>query len=370
MSLFAEKKIKNCLGVDIGTTSLKMVELSQLKETKKLENYGEIPVEGIELNAAKNNFEAGKDSSFLSSSVKGISKAISVLIKEAGFSTKKAVFSIPDFSTFFTSFELPPMKEKEIPAAVEFKAGKYIPLPLSEMKIDWAIIEGKPSRKISFFGKEIPGTQLRILLVTVPNEVVSKYQEIAKMSGLELLFLEAEVFSLVRSLIGKEKGIIMLVDIGGRSTTCSVIKNGVLESSHSFDVSGNEFTYALSRSLNIDYNEAERLKREIGIRKGTKEEEMLYPLVDLILREIKKISSPFSKSGNKKGLSKIILAGGGALTPCLEEYFSEQLKVKTVIADPFRNIVCPISLSEILKKMGPSYGIAVGSALKGLESVV
>jgi len=369
MSLFAEKKIKNCLGVDIGTSSLKMVELSQLKETKKLENYGEIPVEGVELGANKNNFEAEKNDSFLSSSAKGISKAISVLIKEAGFSTKKAVFSIPDFSTFFTSFELPPMKEKEIPAAVKFKAGKYIPLPLSDMKIDWAIIEGKPSRKQSFFGKEIQGTKLRILLVTVPNEVFSRYQEIAKMSGLELLFLEAEVFSLVRSLIGKEKGIIMLVDIGGRSTTCSVIKNGVLESSHSFDVSGNEFTYALSRSLNIDYNEAERLKREIGIRKGTKEEEMLYPLVDLILREIKKLSSPFSKSGSK-GLSKIILAGGGSLTPCLEEYFSEQLGVKTVIADPFLNIVCPSPLNEILKKMGPSYSIAVGSALKGLENIV
>ena len=368
MSLFSKKKIKNCLGVDIGTTSLKIVELSQSKEIRKLENYGEIPVEGIELSASKNNFEARKSSPFFASSTKRISKAISVLIEEAGFSTKKAVFSIPDFSTFFTSFELPPMKEKEIPEAVKFKAVKYIPLPLSEMKIDWAIIEGKPSKKKNFFGGEIPGTKLKILLVTVPNDVILKYQEIAKMAGLELLFLEAEVFSLVRSLIRKDKGVIMLVDIGGRSTTCTVIENGVLQSSHSFDISGNEFTYAISRSLKIDYNEAERLKREIGIRKGTREEEVLYPLIDLILREIKRLSSQFSQSGDKE-ISKIILAGGGALTPGLGEYFSEQLRVKTIVANPFLNIIHPSPLREILKNMGPSYSIAIGSALRGLESV-
>ncbi len=369
MSLFAKKKIKNCLGVDIGTTSLKIVELSQSKEIRRLENYGEIPVEGIELNASKDNFESKKDSSFFSSTTKQISKAISVLTQEANFGSKKAVFSIPDFSTFFTSFDLPPMKEKEIPEAVKFQAAKYIPLPLSEMKIDWAIIEGIPCKKKGLFSKEISGTKLNILLVTVPNDVIFKYQEIAKMAGLELLFLEAEVFSLVRSLIRNNKGVILLVDIGGRSTTCSVIENGILQSSHSFDISGNEFTYALSRSLNVDYNEAERLKREIGIRKGTKEEEILYPLIGLILREIKKLSSQFSQSEGKK-VSKIILAGGGALTPNLEEYFSEQLGIKTIIADPFLDIVCPPSLSEILKKMGPSYSIAVGSALKGLESIV
>ncbi|MCK4454364.1 type IV pilus assembly protein PilM [Candidatus Parcubacteria bacterium] len=369
MSLLGKKKIKNCLGVDIGTTSLKIVELSQSKGTKKLENYGEIPVEGIELYASKNNFEVRKDSSFFSSSTKQIAKAISILIQEAGFDSKKAVFSIPDFSTFFTSFDLPPMKEKEIPEAVKFQAAKYIPLPLSEIKIDWAIIEGTPGKKKGLFSKEIQGTKLKILLVTVPNDVIFKYQEIAEIAGLELLFLEAEVFSLVRSLIRNNKGVILLVDVGGRSTTCSVIENEILQSSHSFDVSGNEFTYALSRSLNVDYNEAERLKREIGIRKGTKEEEILYPLIGLILREIKKLSSQFSQP-KSKGVLKIILAGGGALTPHLEEYFSEQLGVKTVTANPFLNIIYPFSLNEILKEMGPSYSIAVGSALKGLESVV
>ena len=359
MALFQKRKITNCLGVDIGTTSVKIVELSRSGNVDKLENYGEIAAGGFNLDFSKKG--DGKDNIVLTSSAKEIAKAISILIKEAGFRTRKAVFSVPDFCTFFTSFDLPPMNKKEIPQAVKFQASKYVPFPLTEMKIDWAIIEGRPASK-SFLGKKIEGTKLKILLVTVPNEIITNYEEIAKMARLEVLFLEAEVFSLVRSLIGNEKGVIILVDIGGRSTTCNVIENGILKSSHSFDVSGNEFTHAIARSLNVDYEEADRLKKEIGIRKGTKEEEILYPLLDVLLREVRKLST--------SNVSKVILAGGTALIPGLPEYFTEQLGVVTEIANPFLKIKHPSSLKKILEEMAPSYGIATGLALKGLEEVL
>ena len=365
MFLFKKKTITKCLGVDIGTNSIKAIELSSLGDGPKLENYGEVPVQGIEFNDSPSGEARANGISFLSSSTKEIAEAIASIKKEARFKNKESVFSIPDFSTFFTTFELPPMRQEEIAEAVKYKANKYVPLSLEEMKIDWAIIKGKPSKKKSFFSKEETGTKLEILLVTVPTDVILKYQKIAKQAGLNILFLEAEVFGLIRSLIGKQKGAIILVDIGGRSTTCSLIEDGILKSSHSFDVSSNQFTYALSASLNIDYNEAERLKREIGIRKGTKEEQIIYPLIDLILREIRKISDSYSKEKNK--ISKIILSGGSSLMPGLQEYFQEQTGITAKTGDPFLDIDYPPSLKEILKEMGPSYAISVGSALKGLD---
>lgn len=362
MHSFFKKKSKSCLGIDIGTTSIKIVELSLSGEVKKLENYGEISVDKF-----TSGIFRSFDESNLSLSIKEVSKAILLLNKEAGFKAKVANFSIPDFSTFFTTFDLPPMLEEEIPQAVRFQANRYVPLPLVEMNIDWAIIEGKPSSK-NFWGKETQGTELKILLVTVPNNVISYYQEIAKASKLETLSLEAEVLSLVKALVKEEEAVI-LVDIGGRSTTCSLIEKGILKTSHSFDISSNEFTYALSKSLDIDYNEAERIKREIGMRKGSKEETILYPLVGLVLREIRSISSSFSKN-NKKKISKIILAGGGASMPYLTEYFSQELGINTAVANPFASISYPPSLKKVLEEMGPSYSIAVGLALKGLEKEI
>ncbi len=365
MSLLKKKTINKCLGIDIGTSSIKAIELSNLGNGPKLENYGEVPVQGIEFNDSPSGEARANGISFLSSPTEEVVEAISSLKKEARFKTKNSVFSIPDFSTFFTSFELPPMRQGEIAEAVKYKANKYIPLSLDEMKIDWAIIKGKPAQKKGFFSKGQSGTKLEILLATVPNDVILKYQEIAKQADLNLLFLEAEIFSLIRSLVEKKKGSTILVDIGGRSTTCSLIEDGILKSSHSFDVSSNQFTYALSTSLDIDYNEAERLKKEIGIRKGTKEEQIIYPLIDLILREIRKISGSTPEEKNK--ISKIVLSGGSSLMPGLREYFKEQVGIVTIIGDPFLDIDYPSSLKEILKEMSPSYAISVGSALKGLD---
>jgi len=348
---------KGFLGIDIGTSAIKIVEMSRSGKRRKLDNYGEMKAEALYEKPFR-TFEK----STLSFSNRDVVRALSAVLKEAGFKTNKAFFSIPDFSTFFTTISLPAMTDEEIPQAVNYEAPQHIPLPLESVTLDWQIVEREVGAGV---GQGI----IKILLVAVPKDVIQQYQQIAISTGLDLLSMEAEVFSLSRALIGEtEKGqTISLVDIGARSTTINIIDNGILRVSHSFDTSGSDFTTVIAKGLNIDYAEAELLKKDQGLlsENGGIKETML-PLIDLIIDEIRKIFSSFFQAEGKE-VKKIILAGGTAFMPGLIDYFMKNLSKPTEIANPFANIYYLPILEDALKKMGPSYAIAVGAALRGLE---
>jgi len=236
---------------------------------------------------------------------------------------------------------------------------------LAEVTLDWQVIEGGVSDQ----KKE----KLKILLVAVPNEVINQYRKIAEMTKLELLALEAEAFGLVRSLIGERKEIILLVDIGAQSTTCSIVEKRILKMSYSFDMSGNELTEVIAKGLGVDYKEAEALKEKYGISSlssletpASEVKEILLPLVDVILKEIDKISHNFYLTEGKD-IQKIIMAGASSFLPGLKEYFQSYFKKEIEIGNPFSNIFCPPILEQTLKEMSSAYAISVGTALRGLE---
>lgn len=351
-----------CIGIDIGTSSIKIVELSKIGARVKLENYGETSI----LTLYENPFRTFEKNTFLLSS-SDIGKIISAILEETAIQTKIAIFTIPDFSTFFTNIELPQMTKKELPMAVDFAAPQYIPIPLSEVVLDWQLIKGKAGGRSK--------TRLQILLVAVPNEVINQYQAIAKITKLETKFLEAEAFALLRSLAKTDKITIGLVEIGAQSSTCSIVDNGVLKSSHSLNIAGNEMTRSLAKTFSLSYNEAERLKKKYGIsplskeipgQEGNKAAKVILSSVDSILVEVQRIFDSFFRS-EKKEVQKVILAGGSAQLPGLREYFSSILKKEVEIINPFANIFYPPILEETLKEISPGYAIALGAAIRGLE---
>ena len=345
---------KSFLGIDIGTSAIKIVELSRWGERRKLESYGELSSRAI----FKKPFRTFERSTLLLSTAE-IARAISAIIREAKIKTREVIFSIPDFSSFFTNFTLPPMTKEELPLAIRYEARLHVPLPLAEVTLDWEVIEGELSDK--------KATPLKILLVSVPNEVIYQYQQIAELSNLKLQALEAEVFGLMRSLIKEKKMVISLVEIGAQSTTCSIIDQGTLRISHSFDLAGNPLTEQIAKSLDIDWEEAENFKKKYGLIPSPQNlRQILIPLIDLILTEIEKTFNNFYQAEGKK-VEKIILAGGTVWLPGLKEYFSEKIGLEIEIANPFADIFYPPILEKTLKKMGPAYAITVGTALRGLE---
>jgi len=367
-SLFGSSS-KNCLGIDIGTSSIKIIELSCRGETTKLEKYGEIFSEAI-FERPFRTFE--KDTLLLSG--REISKAITGVLKEAKISERRAVFSIPDFASFFTTFDLPSMTEEEIPQAVRFEARHHIPLPLSEVTIDWSIIR----REVI----DQKRARLKILLVAVPNETISQYQQIALLSNLRLVALEAEVFGLVRALIKDEEKPLLLLDIGAQSSNLSVIDQGILKSSYSFDVSANEVIQIIAKTFSLDFQNAENLLKLYGIGPTDKInapdikipsslsfqkiKETLTPFADLVTIELSRASQSFFQSEQKE-ISKVILSGGMALMPGFKDYIQEAFNKEVQIANPFAEIIYPPILEQTLRELGPSYSVAVGMAIRGLE---
>lgn len=362
--------LKSCLGIDLGTSGIKIVQVAQRGERVTLEKYGEIAAQ-VFYEESYRTFEK----STLLLSTQDITRAILAICDEAKISEKKAFFAIPDFASFFTSFDLPPMNREEISQAVRFEARHHIPLPLAEVTLDWSIVEGEARD-----GKKTP---FEILLVAVSNDLIDQYRQIVGLSNLELKGLEVEAFGLVRALIGEEKRAVAILDIGARTTTINIVEQGILKVSHSFDVAGNELTHILTKALNVDHLEAENFKKVHGLRFlnsnqgdiqdneepsliAKKVGEILRPLIDLILTELERTSQNFYQNQGKK-IERIILAGGTARLPGLKEYFFKKLKKEIEIANPFLNISYPPILEESLKEMGPLYAVAVGTALRGLE---
>lgn len=346
---------KKCLGIDIGAASIKVVEVSGFGKKKKLENYLEfnLPVDKTSIKTFH-----GENLILLSEKV---SEILEALLKKAGIKERRAAFSLPDFSTFFTTFSLPPMTEKEIPQAIEFEARHHIPLPLSEVSFDWRIIERK---------EVLPGVKLKILLVAVPNRVLENYQKMVNLIKVRLKGMEAEVFGLIRTSIPKElsKKPVCLIDIGWQSTNISIVEDKSLLRNHSFDISDNNLTRALSSALNVDLEKAKEIKKKYGL--DPKKEEIvkaLLPEINLLASEVEKVCRDFYQTEGKE-ITDIVLAGGVASLFGLKEYLESRIKKKVQIVDPFSSVSFPAILKPRLKELGPSLAVALGVAIMGLES--
>lgn len=347
--MFFKKRI---LGIDIGTDAIKIVEISALGKHMKLENYAQVHSSSLSKESLLNIDEKGN----LASS-QLISSAIRDILKESKIKTKKVVFSIPDFLTFSTYFEIPPMPEKEIAGAVYYNASKYLTLPSSEVTLDWKII---PS-------EQKDNNSIKIFLIAVSNQVIKEYRQIARSIGLELYAMEPEVFGIKRSLIGSVKDTICFLDMGAKTSTINIVDNGYLKRSYSFNIGGNQLSDDLMSTLKISLSEAEKIKIDEGLM--SKKEEAVRVIknsVDQIFLEIKNISSEFLEK-EKKQIKEFYITGGLSSMPGLKSYFADKFKSSVYMPNYFLELYHPKILDDLLNEMSPRFSAVVGVALGILE---
>jgi type IV pilus assembly protein PilM len=287
------------------------------------------------------------------------------VIAEARMKTKVCAFSIPDFSTFFTNFTLPPMTKKELPEAVLFEARQHIPLPIENVTVDWQLVGG---------GFDMP-QKIEVTVAAIPNEIISRYKEIATKAKVEILLLEAEMFGLTQALVpANEVRPVCLIDIGSQSTVCSLIENRVLRYSHSFDRGSAYLANELIDRLPLDPEAAANVKQTYGLRfvpymdpeiRG-EIKKILSELLAPIFREVEMMFAEYRRVSSLE-IAKIIFSGGAFAVSEIKDQFSDYFKIDIEIADPFSGIEHPANIAAELKTIGPMYSVAVGMARRGLE---
>src|SRR3989344_3963048 len=349
--MFFPQKI---VGIDIGTSSVKVVEISRWGGGKTLENYGEIKSNSLYKESIS---EVQRGSYLLSNNF--VSRTIRAVLDEAKIKTKQAIFAIPDFSVFCTSFELPAMPEKEVPDTVRYSASQYITLPISEVTLDWKIMPAAPDNK---------NGPSKVFLVAVPNQVVQEYQSMARQAGLDLYALEAEAFGITRAIIRNNKKAFCVIDIGVQSSTINIVERGFLKKSYSFNFNSSQLSHMISSTLGIDAKQAEDIKNREGLMYARQDVvKTLYLLLDPLLIEIKSVCAEFLQSEQKQ-IEEIYLTGGTANLPGLKEYLAESLKKNVYVPNCFSEFLYPPILEQTLRQMAPGFSAAVGGALGGLKT--
>jgi len=373
MFLFGKKKI-SYLGVDLGAGGIKVVELQNEKGRARLATYGF--TERLPDAQPANMTDAPEETANL----------LKKIALKARTSTTKTVAGLPIASVFNSVITVPKGPEKDMLEAAQLQARKLIPVPLEEMVLDFkpivmpAAAPEKPAAKDGAAKPAEPeekkeeAKSVQMLITGASRSMVQKYIKVFSAAGLELVSLETETFALIRALIGKDRAITMIVDIGALRTNIIIVENGVPYVTRSLDMGGAALTRAMSRTLNLDVKAAEEMKCDI---KGVSS---IYPSEGLpkifeatmlpMVTELKYSMDLYLGQGEDQGakqVEKIILTGGSALLPSLAGYFTKQLNIRTYAGDPWARVVYPEELRPELNEIGPRFAVSIGLAMRDIE---
>ncbi|OIP78941.1 MAG: hypothetical protein CO002_01270 [Candidatus Portnoybacteria bacterium CG_4_8_14_3_um_filter_44_10] len=381
-------KPKGRLGIDVGSSAIKLVEISSAVQPLSLETYGlaslgeEALSESRSLTAAIESirqgggddagggktdnhgeiiFKAGLPSNSIlgAFSDREISQIIKELLIRSRAKARRVCFSLPAFTTFFTVIELPPMKEKEIHAAIPYEAAKYVPIPLDEVFLDWSIIspstssgqapstgldseldsrnspQARASAVSSSALNSLPnGSEqaVNVLMVAILKEAVAKYTKIAQLSNLEMGALEPESFSLARALVGESKDLSIIVDVGSSFTNIALMDRG---------------------SIRIVYNTRKKNHQETGQLNE-----------DAVVEGINSVLDSYRAKSHSVVSPKCILTGGRTQAPDFDKILKEKLNFEVLTLNSFEKINYLEGLEPALKEISSSFGVAVGLAMR------
>ncbi len=355
MGFFSRKPSKQSyLGVDIGMSGIKVVELMNEKGRARLVTYGfaDIPSRLLE--------------SPLMEDIDKTAALLKRIIEKSRTTSKKVISALPIASVFSSIISVPAVNEKELKEAIQWQAKKLIPVPLEDITLDFKIIDstnGEGGKKVT-----------RVLITGAPKPLVNRYLEIFKKAGLELISLETEAFAEIRSLVGKDRSSIMVIDIGAQRTNISVIEKGIPFLNRSIATGGVAITQTISKTLGIPYEQADSMKRDIRSMQSFAPAGDISPILTTLLKPIiDEIKYSFNlyqsqaEGGEGKHIDKIILTGGSALLPRLPEFLTQLMNVNAYLGDPWARIVYPQDLRPVLDEIGSRFTVALGCAMRDIE---
>jgi type IV pilus assembly protein PilM len=365
--MFSSKKASDsALGIDIGSSAIKVVQLKKKGGKAVLETYGALSL------GPYGNTPVGTVTNL---ETDNIARALIDVMKESNITTLSGAVAIPSSSSLIFTLSLPSkVTEDQLPEIVPIEARKYIPVPISEVTLDWFMV---PQEVATFDNSamqqaptDVPTAMpnVEVLVVAIHNDILTRYRDILTKTEVHSDSFEMEIFSNIRSSFNYDLAPVLFMDFGASKTKLSIVEAGVVRVFHVVNRGSQDISKNISSSLGITFEEAEKLKRSVGMDASSNAQvaDIVRLSIEYIFSDTNSVVLAYEKKYNKT-ISKVILVGGGSLTRGLIEKASESLHTEVAYGDPFSKTEAPAFLKPVLELSGPEFSVAVGLALRQLS---
>ncbi len=364
---FMKQAPQGFLGVDVGSSGFKIVELGGEKGKPKLLTYGySEPAPGDPIVSPFENTKAGGE-------------LLAFLCKKSGAKATQAMAALPASSVFSAIIAVPRKGTegpRELKPLIDAQVAKLAPLPLAEM-VTYSTFIDDLNKKPPVAPPPAPGTApqkrqeyVRVLVTGAAKSLVQKYLEIFRTAKLELKAIDSEAFALIRSLVGKDRSTVAVLDIGSKRTNITIVEKGIPFVTRSINVGGSAVTRRIMDQMKVSEDQAEQMKRDLAAAdNGGGMPAVLEAVVQPVLNEVRYAFQLFANMEltESKRVEKILLTGGSSHLPQLPEALKQALNLNVYRADPWARVAYPADLRPVLDEIGPRMSVAVGLAMRDLE---
>lgn len=326
ISSLLNPKARPLLGLDISSSAVKMVELTANgKDGYRVERY---TIEVLPRDAVSDGNITN---------LEGVVDCVKRAWKRLGTSTRNVAMALPSSAVITKKIIVPAgLREDELESQVESEANQYIPFSIDEVNLDFQVIGPAPS---------VPG-EVEVLIAASKKERVEDRVAVADASGLKAVVVDIDNFATLAAyeLIerqlpeGGKNQVVALVDIGANLMKLAVMRNGHQVYAREQAFGGSQLTMDISRHYGMALDDAEQAKRAGNLPEGY-DTELLAPFMENLALEVSRALQFFFTSTQFNQVDHIILAGGCAVIPGIDEIVATRTQVNTLVANPFANMV-------------------------------
>jgi type IV pilus assembly protein PilM len=343
-------KSKNVVGLDIGSSAIKLVELKEKKG-------GQFSL--VKLGIERLSPEAIVDGSIMDSSM--VVETIQRLNAEQSVKNSNYATSLSGHSVIIKKISLPSMSPEELAESIQWEAEQYIPFDINDVNLDYVPLTA-------------PGTgdNVEVILVAVKKEKINDYTSVISQTGKMPVLVDVDAFALQNAYelnTDVEEGkVLALCNVGASVTNVNVLSGGQSMFWRDITFGGNQYTDAIQRELSLSFEQAEELKRGNAVADYTIQQ--VIPILNSVSEdfagELRKTLDFFTATSGADRVDEIVLAGGGSGVLNLDAILRDKFGIPVSIMDPFRRITVDESQfnPEELAEIAPSMAIAVGLAIR------
>jgi type IV pilus assembly protein PilM len=336
--------VSSFFGLDIGTTSVRVVELSGSGPVKNLVRYGSAP---IDVKTAQSDSKADQQK---------LVNTVKELLSQTGITTREVAVGIPSSKVFTAVVDIDRLSPNELKKSIKYQADSLIPTPLAESKIDWAVLGSSP----------VDANKVELLLSSVSNDYVEKRLDMLESIGLNVIAFEPDNLALSRSMLSPDAVTPqMVVDVGSISTDLVITMNGGPRLTRSIPTGVQAIVNAAMQNLSIEKQQAEQFVFKFGLSKDKLEGQVyaaIISTVDLLMGEIEKSGKFFNARYTDTKIDNIVVTGGASALPEFPLYIANKFGTKVEIGNSWKNVAFPPQRQNELLSVSNHFGVAVGLA--------